>query len=137
MRCIFDSLAPVSYTHLDTDAHIELAKRIFEFAHILGTELIRVFSFYLPKGEGLEPHRGAVIERMGKMLDAADEAGVILCHENESSIYEMCIRDRPCAVRRITICNLGALDRIYRGSLLARRKGTEQIRARALEEVEN
>jgi|LSQX01.1.fsa_nt_gb sugar phosphate isomerase/epimerase len=71
----------------DTDAHIELAKRIFEFAHILGTELIRVFSFYLPKGEGLEPHRGAVIERMGKMLDAADEAGVILCHENESSIY--------------------------------------------------
>lgn len=71
----------------DEDKHIELAKKIFEFAHILGTELIRVFSFYLPKGEPREAHRNAVIERMGKMLDAADEAGVILCHENEAAIY--------------------------------------------------
>jgi sugar phosphate isomerase/epimerase len=70
-----------------TDNHIELAKRIFESAHILGTELIRMFSFYIPKGESPTAHRGAVIERMGKMLDAADEAGVILCHENEAAIY--------------------------------------------------
>jgi sugar phosphate isomerase/epimerase len=69
------------------DKHIELAKRIFESAHILGTELIRVFSFYIPKGEKPAAHRSAVIERMGMMLDAADEAGVILCHENEAAIY--------------------------------------------------
>lgn len=69
------------------DKHIELAKRVFESAHILGTELIRVFSFYIPKGEQPKAHREAVTERVGKMLDAADEAGVILCHENEAAIY--------------------------------------------------
>ncbi len=69
------------------DAHLERARRVFETAHILGTKLIRVFSFYIPKGENPALHRNAVIERMGKLLELADSEGVILCHENESSIY--------------------------------------------------
>lgn len=69
------------------DTHLELAKRVFETANILGTKLIRVFSFYMPEGGEPSAHRAAVIGRMGKMLDVADSEGVILCHENESSIY--------------------------------------------------
>lgn len=69
------------------DAHLELAKHVFETAHILGTKLIRVFSYYIPKDDAPTAHRSAVIERMGRMLDAAEAEGVILCHENESSIY--------------------------------------------------
>lgn len=71
----------------DFQAHMEKARRVFETAGILGTDKIRMFSFYLPEGKTRQQCRGEVIQRLGAMLDLADDFGVTLCHENEAAIY--------------------------------------------------
>ena len=71
----------------DIDAHVELTRRICETAARLEAGYVRVFSFYPPSGEAIAPHRQAVVEALGRMLDVADELGVKLCHENEAKIY--------------------------------------------------
>lgn len=68
----------------DIDGHIEKAKRVCENAAILGTEFVRVFSFYV---NDREAEFSKVVDSMGRMLDIADEFGVTLCHENEAKIY--------------------------------------------------
>ena len=67
--------------------HLELTKRLCETACRMDTKLMRIFSFYLPKGEVPEQFRNQVIDRLGQMLDVADSFGIQLCHENEADIY--------------------------------------------------
>lgn len=71
----------------DMDAHMESARKIFEFANILGTSNIRMFSFYGPEGTPVTACRNQVIDALGRMIDLAKAAGVTLCHENEAKIY--------------------------------------------------
>ena len=71
----------------DMDAHIETAKRVFEYANILGAKFVRMFSFYAPAGKNVTDMKGEVFSALTRMLDAAREYGVILCHENEAKIY--------------------------------------------------
>lgn len=71
----------------DINAHIELTKHVCELAGILGTQNIRVFSFYVPDTSDIAPYREQVMDYMGRMLDAASPYGCILCHENEKGIY--------------------------------------------------
>ena len=69
------------------DEHLEKAKNTFTVANILGAKNIRMFSFYLREGKSRDESRGEVIEKLGRLLDLADEYGVTLCHENEAKIY--------------------------------------------------
>ena len=71
----------------DMDAHIETAKRVFEYANILGAKFVRMFSFYAPSGKDVTDMKDEVFSALTRMLDAAREYGVILCHENEAKIY--------------------------------------------------
>lgn len=71
----------------DIDAHIELTKRVCETAARLKSRYVRVFSFYLPQGQTREDCRAAVLDALSRMLDVADEYGVVLCHENEARIW--------------------------------------------------
>lgn len=71
----------------DMDAHLETFRRVAESAEILGTNRIRVFSFYLPKGEDPAAYRGEVLHRMGLLVEEAKRQNVLLCHENEHGIY--------------------------------------------------
>lgn len=71
----------------DFNSHIEVAKRCFETANILGTKNVRIFSFYLPEGKGRSECFSEVSERLDKMLSLAEEYSVTLCHENEADIY--------------------------------------------------
>ncbi len=71
----------------DFQAHMEVAKRVFENANILETSRVRMFSFYLPEDKTRDECRNEVIERLGALLDAAKAQGVTLCHENEAEIY--------------------------------------------------
>ena len=52
----------------------------------LGTELVRVFSFYVPDGS-YRDHRDEVLRRMSALAREADVNGVTLVHENEAYIY--------------------------------------------------
>jgi len=68
------------------EPHLDKLKNTCEVASVLGTGRIRMFSFYIPDGKYAE-YKDEVFDRMGRMLDAADEYGVQLCHENEKGIY--------------------------------------------------
>ena len=71
----------------DFAPELERFKHTLELAHELGSENIRLFSFFMPKGEDPAIYRNEVIDRMGQFVDAARGSGVNLCHENEKGIY--------------------------------------------------
>ena len=71
----------------DHAAHREKLRHTLEVARALGTQRIRMFSYYMPRGGDPEDWRQAVIDRLGELLEDAREAGVLLCHENEKGIY--------------------------------------------------
>ena len=68
------------------DAHLGKLRHVLELADILGAKNLRMFSFYVPEGRKTE-FRGKVMDRMGRMLEAAEGSGILLCHENEKGIY--------------------------------------------------
>ena len=71
----------------DWEEHLEKYKRVLELAGIMDTQRIRLFSFFMPKGEDPAAYKNVVIDRMGVFAELAKKAGVIACHENEKGIY--------------------------------------------------
>lgn len=68
------------------DKHLVDFKRAIEVCKILGTDKMRMFSFFTKQTE-LVKYRDEVINRLNSMCEIASEAGITLCHENESEIY--------------------------------------------------
>ena len=56
-------------------AHLDLFRHTLEVAHVLGTENLRMFSFYMPANRDPEQFTDAVIERVGRLVDAARDLG--------------------------------------------------------------
>ncbi len=71
----------------DFAPHVEDFKRVMEIAHILGTDNIRMFSFFLPKGKDPKNYRNEVLERLNTLLELSEKEGLYCCHENEKEIY--------------------------------------------------
>lgn len=71
----------------DFAPQLEQFKRLLEDARILGVPYMRVFSFYIPKGEPPERYRDAVLGRMERLCDEAKGSGCRLLHENELDLY--------------------------------------------------
>lgn len=68
-------------------AHFDSFKQCVENAAILGTENIRMFSFYIDEDEDYDSYRDEVFERLDKMADYARSGGIWCCHENEKGIF--------------------------------------------------
>ncbi len=71
----------------DFAPHFEKFKRAVEIAKKLGTERIRMFSFFMPKDEDPENYFEEVVSRVQAMVEYAEANGVHCCHENEKGIY--------------------------------------------------
>ena len=71
----------------DHRLHLEKMRRVLEIADILGCARVRMFSYYIPAGRDPAEFRGAVLDRLGELLRAAEGTGIRLCHENEKGIY--------------------------------------------------
>ena len=67
--------------------HLEKLKRTLEIQKELGAPYLRMFSFYLPKGEDPAVFRGEVLDRVGAMAEEAKRWDAVLLHENEKGIY--------------------------------------------------
>ncbi len=80
----------------DFEPHLELFRRALIACRILGTDKMRMFSFFVAEEE-LSIYRDEVMKRLRIMLDEAQAAGITLCHENEHRIYG----ESPSAVRDI------------------------------------
>ena len=70
---------------------LERLRRVADVADQLGTNLVRVFSFFMPAGQDPQLYRTQVIDRMHAFAELAAERGLVLAHENEKKIYG----DRP------------------------------------------
>ncbi len=66
--------------------HLKDFHRAIDICHRLGTDRIRMFSFFVGQ-DRLSECRSEVLRRLSVMLEEADRAGITLCHENESKIY--------------------------------------------------
>ena len=82
--------SPIGKISLEGDSfeqHMDVLRHTLEIARTLECAHLRMFSFYLPAGARPEDCRNEVIDRLGKMAEAAEGSGVLLCHENEKGIY--------------------------------------------------
>ena len=70
----------------DFEPEIEKLKRTLDTADILGSNNIRMFSFYIPRNEEPEKYSEKVMERLSKMAEIS-KGRARLCHENEKGIY--------------------------------------------------
>lgn len=68
-------------------SHLEQFKKSLEIADILGTNHIRLFSFYMPQDENCEKYTDEVMHRLEQFRSASRNSDIILCHENEKGIY--------------------------------------------------
>lgn len=71
----------------DFAPHFEKFKVTVENACILGTENIRMFSFFIENEADCAVYRDEVMERLEKMCSYSLESGIWCCHENEKGIY--------------------------------------------------
>jgi len=81
--------SPIGKIGIDEPLPPELdrLRRIADVAALFGTTIVRVFSFFIPRGERPERYREPVIERMRALADVAEDRGIVLAHENEKEIY--------------------------------------------------
>ncbi len=71
----------------DFAPHMELYKHTVEISHIMETDFIRMFSFFMPEGSDYSQYKEEVMERLGRLADYAKENDTVLLHENEKDIY--------------------------------------------------
>jgi len=71
----------------DLEAHLRKFQRALAAANVLGTDYVRIFSFYLPEEESADRYRDDVVRQLRAFCTMAEEEGIVLLHENEKRIY--------------------------------------------------
>lgn len=82
--------SPLGKTRLGEDdfSHeLDRLRRTLELCDLLGTDRIRMFSFYPRQGTTQDDCRSEVLDRLHAMAELTRNTGVLLCHENEKGIY--------------------------------------------------
>ncbi|HYG75702.1 MAG TPA: sugar phosphate isomerase/epimerase family protein [Planctomycetota bacterium] len=69
------------------EPELERLKKAARIAKMFDTKVIRIFSFFMPKGEAPEKYRDEVLRRMKALADTAKAEGVNLLVENEKELY--------------------------------------------------
>jgi len=65
----------------------DILENLCKISTLLHCKYIRIFSFYIPKGEGADNYRDEVISKLKEFAAIAQRYDVILIHENEKDIY--------------------------------------------------
>jgi sugar phosphate isomerase/epimerase len=71
----------------DFEPHLERMRHAAEVAAFFEAPFIRVFSFFIDPADDPDAHRDEVLRRMRALADVAEQADVVLLHENEKEIY--------------------------------------------------
>jgi sugar phosphate isomerase/epimerase len=81
--------SPIGKIFIDEDfgPHLERMRHAAEVAQLFGAPYIRIFSFFLRDGAEPADHRDEVIDRLRALARVAEDADLILLHENEKKIY--------------------------------------------------
>lgn len=62
-------------------------KELVKICEVMDCKYIRMFSFFMPKGEDPQNYRDKVLEKLAKFLEVVEGTSVVLLHENEKEIY--------------------------------------------------
>lgn len=81
--------SPVGKVDVSLPIEHEVARlrRAIRAAEVLKAKYIRIFSFYYSGNVAAEAVRDDVLDRMRALAAVAEEAGVVLLHENEKGIF--------------------------------------------------
>lgn len=81
--------SPIGKVFIDEDfpSHLARMRHAAEVAHVFEAPYVRIFSFFLRPGADPAAHRDEVVDRMRELARVAEEADLILLHENEKGIY--------------------------------------------------
>ncbi|MEK4669740.1 sugar phosphate isomerase/epimerase family protein [Niallia sp. FSL R7-0271] len=83
--------SPIGKILIDDDSGFEEQKQmlhtICKICSLLDCKYIRIFSFYIPKGEEADKYRENVISKLKEFAAIAKSYDIILLHENEKDIY--------------------------------------------------
>src|SRR5690348_10576387 len=81
--------SPIGKIFIDEDfaQHEDRMRHAAEVAKLFDAPYVRIFSFFLRPGANPDDHREEVLRRMRALADIAEQADVILLHENEKEIY--------------------------------------------------
>src|SRR4051812_14817613 len=81
--------SPIGKIYIDEDfgPHLQRMRHAADVARFFAAPYIRIFSFFLRPGANPADHRDEVIRRMRELARAAEDADVVLLHENEKEIY--------------------------------------------------
>lgn len=71
----------------DFNPHLAVFERMLDAARIMGARYIRIFSFYMPKGEDPQRYFEPVCERLEQFKARAKALNLVLLHENEKGIF--------------------------------------------------
>lgn len=64
-----------------------ILRSLCEICNLLETRYIRVFSFYMPKGQDPDLYKEDVLKKLPVFVRIAKDHGIMLIHENEKDIY--------------------------------------------------
>ncbi|MFY4773705.1 Gfo/Idh/MocA family protein [Metabacillus sp. RGM 3146] len=83
--------SPLGKIFINDEASFENQKgmldRLCKIAELLNCKYIRIFSFFIPKGENSDNYRNEVISKLIAFAEIAKNYNIILLHENEKDIY--------------------------------------------------
>jgi sugar phosphate isomerase/epimerase len=81
--------SPIGKIFIDEDfePHLARMQHAADVARFFEAPFIRIFSFFMRDGSNPDDHRDEVLRRMSGLASVAEDAGVVLLHENEKDIY--------------------------------------------------
>ncbi|MDT5037172.1 MAG: hypothetical protein QOE03_2357 [Micromonosporaceae bacterium] len=81
--------SPIGKIFIDEDfpTHLDRMRHAVDVARFFDAPYVRIFSFFLRPDANPADHRDEVIDRMRALARVAEDAGLILLHENEKNIY--------------------------------------------------
>ncbi|WP_332633496.1 sugar phosphate isomerase/epimerase family protein [Halalkalibacter flavus] len=83
--------SPIGKVFINDEEGFEKQKKMLhslsQIANLLNCKYIRIFSFYIPKGEDPDHYKEEVINKIKEFTAIAKQYEVVLVHENEKDIY--------------------------------------------------
>ncbi|WP_066251685.1 sugar phosphate isomerase/epimerase family protein [Neobacillus drentensis] len=61
--------------------------KLCQISNLLDCKYMRIFSFYIPKGEDADQYRSQVVSKLKEFAAIAEKYNIILLHENEKDIF--------------------------------------------------
>lgn len=83
--------SPIGKVFINDEEGFEKQKGMLEelcqISKLLDCKYIRIFSFYIPKGENPDGYRDAVVSKVKEFAQIAEKHNIVLLHENEKDIF--------------------------------------------------